>query len=311
MEALERALRELTAEGTLSDEQATAVRNRMAEETARHRPRVGEAVGYLGGALAVVSALVLASQFWADLRAPAQVAVLALTGLALWAAGRWVAGDRGAPGDRLAGLLWLLSAVAMASAAGVAADGARVNEAVVWLAAGSAAAAWGLPLWRARTGALQQLPVFGGVVVAVLAGLEVAARGSLQEAGGVMLWVLGLAWAVLAWGGIVRPLRTGSVLGGLAVLAGAQWLAFESSGPGLALGAVTAIALLALATLTAQPVLLALGTAGVALFLPQILDAAFPGVISGPALTFVAGVVLLAGGLTTIRAAQRGHSDAR
>lgn len=311
MEPLERALEALTVEGTLSQEQAAAVRARTAEEASRRRPRVGEAIGYLGGALAVVSALALASQFWADLQTTAQVAALVLTGLALWAGGRWVAGDRGSAGDRLAGLLWLLSAVAMAGAAGVAADGARADETVTLLATGGAAVAWGLPLWRIRTGALQQLPVFGGVVLAVLAGLEEVNRGGLAEAGGIMLWVIGLVWAVLAWGTLVRPLRTGYVLGCLAVLAGAQWLAFDSPGAGLTLGAVTAVALLAAATLTAQPVMLGLGTAGVALFLPQILDTAFPDAIGGPAATFVAGVVLLAGGLTTIRAAQRGRSDAR
>lgn len=311
MESLERALGALTAEGTLSDEQAAAVRARMAEETSRRRPRVGEAIGYLGVGLAVVSALALASQFWADLRVTAQVSMLVLTGLALWAGGRWVTGERGSPGDRLAGLLWLLSAVAMAGAAGVAADGARANGTVALLATGSAAAAWGLPLWRARTGALQQLPVFGGIALGVLAGLEEVTGGGLAEAGGVMLWVIGLAWAALAWGTLVQPRRTGYVLGGLAVLAGAQWLAFDWRGAGLALGAVTAVALLAVATLTAQPVLLGLGTAGVALFLPQILDAAFPGAIGGPAATFIAGVVLLAGGLTTIRTAQRGRGNAR
>ncbi|MGH8897039.1 MAG: hypothetical protein ACRDZ4_08470 [Egibacteraceae bacterium] len=311
MESLERALGMLKAEGTLSDEQAAAVRARMAEEASRRRPRVGEAIGYLGGALAVVSALALASQFWADLQVTAQVSMLVLTGLALWAGGRWVAGEGGSPGDRLAGLLWLLSAVAMAGAAGVAADGARANGTVALLAAGSAAVAWGLPLWCARTGALQQLPVFGGIALAVLSGLEEVTRGGLAEAGGVMLWVIGLAWAMLAWGTLVRPRRTGYVLGGLAVLAGAQWLAFDSRGAGLALGAVTAVALLAVATLTAQPVLLGFGTAGVVLFLPQILDAAFPGAISGPAATFIAGVVLLAGGLTTIRTAQRGRGNAR
>lgn len=310
MEPLERALEALTAEGALSDEQAAAVRARLAKEASRRRPRVGEAIGYLGGALAAASALALTSQFWADLRTVAQVAVLALTGLALWGGGRWVAGDRGAPGDRLAGLLWLLSAVAMAGAAGVAADGARADEAVVWLATGGAAAAWGLPLWRARAGALQQLPVFGGLVVAVLAGLEIT-RGSLDQAGGVVLWVTGLVWAVLTWGTLVRPLRTGYALGGLAVLAGAQWLALDLRGAGLALGAVTAVALLVAAVLTAQPVTLGLGTAGVALFLPQILDAAFPDAIGGPVLTFVAGVLLLADGLATIRTAQRGRDHAR
>ncbi|MGH8904127.1 MAG: hypothetical protein ACRDYA_21210 [Egibacteraceae bacterium] len=311
MEPLERALEALTVEGVLSDEQAAAVRARAAEEASRRQPRGGEAIGCLGGALAVVSALALASQFWADLQTIAQVAALLLTGLALWAGGRWAVGDRGSGGDRLAGLLWLLSAVAMAAAVGVTADGARADETVALLATGSAAVAWGLPLWCARTGVLQQLPVFAGVVLAVLAGLEEVSRGGFAEAGGIVLWVIGLVWAVLAWGTLVRPLRTGYVLGCLAVLTGAQWLAFDSPAAGLALGAVTAVALLAAATLTAQPVMLGLGTAGVALFLPQILDAAFPDAIGGPAATFVAGVALLAGGLTTIRTAQRGRSNAR
>lgn len=311
MEPLERALKALTREGTLSEEVAAAIRTRTAEEASRHRPRAGEAIGYLGGALAVVSALALASQFWADLQTSAQVAVLALTGLALWAGGRWVSSERGSPGDRLAGVLWLSSAVAMAGAAGVAADGYLVDETVVWLATGGAAIAWSLPLWRARTGALQQLPVFAGIVLTVLAGLKQVTGGSLQEAGGIMLWTLGLAWAVLAWGTLVRPLRTGYALGGLTALAGAQWLAFYSRGVGLALGPVTAVVLLAAAAPTAQPVMLGLGTAGMALFLPQILDAAFPDAIGGPALTFVVGVVLLTGGLVTIRTAQRGRSHAR
>jgi hypothetical protein len=311
MESLDRALKALTGEGALSEELAAAIRTRTTEEASRHRPRAGEAIGYLGGALAMVSALVLASQFWADLQTSAQVAVLALTSLALWAGGRWVAGERGSPGDRLAGVLWLLSAVAMAGAAGVAADGYRVDETLIWLATGAAALTWSLPLWRARTGALQQLPVFAGVVLTVLAGLEHLIGGGLQDAGGIMLWTLGLVWSVLAWGTLVQPLRTGYALGSLTVLAGAQWLAFDSRGAGLALGAVTAVTLLAAAAPTAQPVMLGLGTAGMALFLPQILDVAFPNAISGPVLTFVVGVVLLAGGLVTVRTAQRGHSHAR
>jgi hypothetical protein len=311
MDELERVLDRLVADGSLTAEQADAVRAGVAGERTRRRPRIGEALGFLGGTVAVVSALALASQFWADLRVGAQVALLVLTGVALLAAGRWAGPRQESAAGRLAGLLWALAVLALAAAVWVGLEPRPgTSDAVAWLATGLAAIAVGVPLWRMRVGALQQLPVLGGVLTALLGGLDAALSTGFESAAGLVVWTVGCVWAVHAEGRWLAPRRAGLVLGAVTALIGAQFLSATDRGLGLTLAALTVAALLAAAVRVSEAVLLGLGTAGAAVFLPQILDAVFPDAIGGPAITFVVGVLLLAGGLAMARMT-KGAGDER
>jgi hypothetical protein len=54
-------------------------------------PVVVELVGYLGGALAAVGAVLLAARFWQELATWSRLALLGVVAVALWGAGAMVA----------------------------------------------------------------------------------------------------------------------------------------------------------------------------------------------------------------------------
>jgi hypothetical protein len=91
------------------------------------------------------------------------------------------------------------------------------------------------------------------------------------------------------------------------VLVGAQILGFSYETAGMLLGLATSGALLVASRPVSQPLLVAAGSIGLVLFVPQSLSLWFPGSINAPAAVFVAGVVLLGGALATIRASRATH----
>jgi hypothetical protein len=110
----------MAAEGLLTQDQTTAI---LAAEHAR-APRppaptrpvsvMAELLGYLGGILAIIGAVLLAARFWQDLASWTRLTLLGLVAAALWAAGAMVHEHADPALWRLRGVLWLLSSGAVA-----------------------------------------------------------------------------------------------------------------------------------------------------------------------------------------------------
>lgn len=295
---VEEHLQQWLRAGVVSAEQAERIRAH--EQTAasggpRHS-RVAEALGYVGGTLALVALLVVVEEFWADLEVWAQAGLLGLLTALLLGAGAWIRSSDEPAVARLASVLWFLSAGAFAFLVKVVADdGLEWAHETTTFAVGAGTAVYGGVLWWWRRTALQQLALGAGVLTALVGGLELREGLVDDPFVGVAVWGLGVIWALLSWGEIMVPRRTGFALGALAALGGAQALAVSDfTGWGLALGLMTAAALIAASVAVGEVVLLALGAVGAFAFVAQTVFRYFGDTVGVPLALFIVGLALVA-----------------
>jgi uncharacterized membrane protein len=307
MDELERMLRRWEASGIITAAQAEEIRRH--ETSARPKPRIpliAEALGYLGAALVLSAALALAAQLWSDLAVAVRITVLlAVTALLLLAG--WSIRTSVEPAfRRLASFLWLAAVAGVGFLADVVASDALDIETGFSIAIGIAMTSLAAALWLLRRTAPQLVGVFAGLAF-LIAGISDILGG--DDAFGILLWVVGVIALVSARLEFVSPERTAYALSSIAVLVGAQWAAFEffsdTQGWGLALGLASALALQGLSVAWRSLVLLALGSAGVLMFVPQIVDEYFGDDIGGTTALLVSGVALLAVALVAVRLRDR------
>lgn len=297
------------AEAILEHEAARPVAESAAleaTEPAVHHPSsrfpvVAEALGYLGGALALTGLVLVLVHYWPDLALAGRLA-LSGAGAAALVGGGFAVRDQADPAlVRLRAFLWLLSSAATAVFVGVLVTEGRdlADEVVVaWCAAAIAVQSGLLWWWRDRP--VQQLAALAALAVAVGTGASYAAG---ELAGGLTLWVLGLAYLAL---GLTR--RTPAVP--LTELAASITLLFgaiqvisdsDSMGAGLLMLLVTVVGLLGTVSTTRSelgPVdRLALGVPAVLVGLQAVPStlvyfAQESGVVTG-LLTWVGGAALI------------------
>jgi hypothetical protein len=274
------------------------------EPAVPRRAFVAEAMGYVGAILVIAAGSTITAQFWADLAPWAHASLLGVLAVVLLAAGGVVQGEAGTPAGRMRSVLWLLAVVAVGGTAAVVADELLdLREAESALAAFGPATAVAIVLWWRLPRSLQQVAVVAGIV-----GTATAALGTfdlaLEELGGLLVWALGIAWLALAWGGLVRPVPTGYVLGAVLALLGPLMVAGMAGRGGLVLGLVTAGALVATSVPARHTVLLWLGVVGLFLYLPRIVLEFFGDQIGAPVALLVSGTVLLGIALWAARVRQ-------
>lgn len=206
--------------------------------------QVVEVVAYLGAALVLAAGSLLALDTWSSLGLGGQVALLAVVTLVLGVGGAGVAlTERGTARReprhdtrrRLAGALLTGAALAAGGLVAVVlergldvsyADGPGGTDLVAlatWLVVLGAAAV-GYRLAPTAFGLVVALGSAVGVVASLLAGLDGTAG---TVALGLALVGLGLGTLVLAERRVVHEASLARVLGGLLVLAGAQWPVLE------------------------------------------------------------------------------------
>lgn len=309
-------LREAVARGIITEQQARRITDIEAEapesptvhEAGWVRPLVAEAVGYVGGALALLATAILVQRFWADLPAWGRVALLAATAAGLLTAGVLVR-VRVGPLDRLRGFLWLLSAVGVGGAVAVGlSEYTALRESELMLVVGVLVACYGLVLWMVRRASLQQLVVFAAALTAVAAGIGVA-EPSWVDVTGLVVWMIGTVWASAAWAGLIRPRRTGLLVGAAAAVLGPMTVPDDRYGWILVIGLVTAGLLIAVSVPAHETVLLALGIVGVVAYVPRMVFQYFGDTLGAPISLLITGVVLVAVALTVARRRPRRHGD--
>jgi hypothetical protein len=293
-------LRHWVHDGLITTEQAESMRSDLpaaqpvpARRAAHVAPLVGEALGYLGGVLVIVALGLVAGRYWSELSTAGRLVVTGATTVLLLVAGAAAPRRRGGAGARLGAVLWLAAAVGLAAFLGLAgaeAFGWREEAVATFAAGGAALLASGL--WYLHRHPILHLAVLAGTVAAVTAATTLLTDSVLLP--GVAAWGTGLAWALLAWGGLLPPRRLGVVLGAAVTTVAALAIAPESWGSVLAVATVAA--LVVVAVLMRDLVLLAVATLGALAILPIVVVQFFPGVLA-------AGMVLLAVGLLLVGAA--------
>ncbi|MBL8926075.1 MAG: hypothetical protein JNM77_07535 [Pseudonocardia sp.] len=327
-ELLDRAV----AAGILNTDQVAAVAALDARPAARRGAVLAEVLGYVGGALAVVAALFLGAELWAELGPWPRVSLLAAVAVAGLVGGASLAGRAGAPG-RLGGFLWAAAVVAVAGTAGVWADGlADVAPGTAALVAAGAALVAAAVLWWWRPAVLQHIATFVAAAATLLTALDRIGDGAFDW-GGPLLWGFGLAWLAASAlppaqrlhesapggndepaagagrsparaGGIWAPAEPGWVLGALAVVVGPL---FAQSGRAawLVVGSLGAAALVVAGVRARRPWVAAVGVGGVFVSVPLAVAELFDARL-GPLVGILAvGLALVAAAVVLTRRAAR------
>ena len=288
------------AEGVITTEQAARMRADLGPAARpRDRSLAIEALAYLGSALMVVAALLLASEYWSSLTTAGHLVLLGLTAGVLVLGGLAVPDRLGAVGVRLRAVLWLAACAVTAGFLGVLGDealGWYGQDLALLVFAGTTVLA-ALLWWRSPT-ILQQ-----AALVAGLCGTAGSA-GLGDHLPGVAVWGVGAVWFLLGWVGLVRPRWTASLLGGIALLIGAG-LTTPTSG-GIVLGLATAAALVVIAVRSHDLVVLGLGGWGALQFVPIAVNQWFPGQLAVAIALLVVGAVLVTAALWVAR--RRAHT---
>lgn len=282
--------------------QAVLAAERVREPGGRRLP-VTEALGYLGGLLALSGAVTLGIQYWREVPTAGRLGLFALVAAATWLVGARIADGAEPALIRLRGALWFASSAAAAALAGqVAGDVAHARESVVWLAAGAAAAVQAGLLWRMRDRPAQHL--------ACLAGVLVAAGGAAGIAGGpaavgLVVAAVGAAWVAAGWLAVLPPPVLALVGGGVAVLAGAGITAADWSDAAPLLGLAVAAVFVAVGVATVRTPLTVVGLVGGFGYLPWTIGHFFADSLGVPLAMLVCGVALLAVTLVVLRRTSR------
>jgi uncharacterized membrane protein len=138
------------AEGIITAEQAAQMGDGAGVRVelpgrSRRKSVVVEALGYLGGAIVVVSSLIIGARYWGEVGTGSRLTVLGCAALGLLVAGAGVPARMAAMGDRLRSVLWLASTVAFAcflTVLAVDAFGLSAPDVTLLVAAGPAGTRW-------------------------------------------------------------------------------------------------------------------------------------------------------------------------
>jgi hypothetical protein len=283
------------AAGLISEEQSRAIEVfEQAQLAGRPAPRVApviEALAYVGGALLAVGAGMLVGQVWSDLGIGGRVGVLASAAVVAGVAGA-VVGESDAVTWRLRGFLWALSTAGTVAAAGLFAyEVLDLTGEPVALAAAGAGTIESALCWRLRDRPLQHLLTFAGLAVSI--GVAIAWAGGDGGVIGLALWLLGAAWAWLAWQHRVPPAVVGFPLGAALTLVACGIVGSQIEWLAPLLGLATAAAWVGAGVALSEPLVLAPGVVGVFVFLPWALGYYFGDSFGAPAIAMLSGALLL------------------
>lgn len=306
---LDAQIRDWVTEGIITEAQAARIRDRARvpvtetrEPATQRATGVGgaelrsyavEALGYLGGLLVVIAAMLLANLYWGDLTVGARVAILGGAAVGLVAAGSLAPADRGNAWSRLRSVLWAAATVAVAGTAAV-----FVDEVLEWqetdmaLAVSVAATVAAALLWRAHRVALQQIVFMVGAMIVAGTAMDELFDGDWEI--GVGIWAVALAWVVLGATQRLRPREMAMPLGALGMIFGASGTMTYDAGIVLALLTVAGVVLVAVLA-RALP-MLGVGAVGTLMIVPRAVNEWFPGELTAPfvLLGIGGGLVVLA-----------------
>ncbi len=212
----------------------------------RRIPAVAEALGYLGGMLAVIGLLLVVAQYWPDMATASRLLLSGVATVALLAAGFASPEATDPAWARLRWFLWLAGTVTAALFAGVLTlDGLEVADETVALACAGTVTMLSLVLWRGHERPVQQLTTLAGAVVAVGTFFAVV---STTGVAGVAVWLAGAALLAVGLRRVIPTTTVVTVLvGAVALLAGAALMVNPWPGVGLLLVVASGLGLLALA----------------------------------------------------------------
>jgi len=302
---LNQQLERWLADGIITAEQAEQMRlsavgsppaasSEPAEE--KRIPIVTEILGYVGAALAMWAVLFLVSEFWGNLTDWAQASLFGALALVFMAAGSALLDAEEPALGRLSSVLWAASVIALGGALYVLFDPiAGLSIDTTWTLVGAIAAVVGGLMLRRQTSVAQHVVFFAGVTTALMSLLYVGLEPELFVFGFVA-WGIGLVWIMVTRAGVLAPPTVGIVLGAIAMLYGAQMVAFEGEIEtfGVLLGVVTAALFATAGIVMRERLAIVLGGIGIFWFVPQAMFHFFGETFGGMFGLFVSGLAIVA-----------------
>jgi len=266
-------------------------------------PVVAEALGYVGGALALAAVITLLVRFWAPLGPYGHVGVGVVLALAGLVGGFTLERASGDAAKRLSQFLLAAGVVGVGVAAGFATQrivqADAFNEWAWFVGMAAAAIAGGIVWWRRRTG-LQHI-VFGcSVASSALLVLPLLPVEAYEWGAGATLLFVGLVWGALSLRDLLEPRVVGLSLAALGIAGGIEMMVVSGS-PMLRwamwLGALTCVALIWAGSRLDEMGVLGVGTVALMLFSGQLVYS-YLGFGAGTAIALIAvGFALLGAGV--------------
>ena len=259
---------------------------------ARRAPLAAEALGYIGGALAIVAGFSVVPMLWPGIPTGAELALAAVAATAFWAAGAVLRTDGEPAFRRLRAVLWLLSTASLAAFVGVvAAQLWDLGATTAGLVTAAVVTVYAVLLWWRTRAVLQHLAMFAGTAVVAGTGIASLAPGSGAWGPGLAVWAVSVLWGTASHRGYLVPVTAGYVAAGIGLLTGAQMTMQTAAGHGLALATVAG--LLAAGVVLRRVLLLGLGAVGIVVMVPQTATRYLPTSAAAPLAVFVVGLSLL------------------
>ena len=258
-----------------------------------------EALGYIGGVVVVVAALVFGFQVWDDLGTVTQLSLVGGAAAVLLVAGAAVRPSAGEVGVRMRSVLWLAAtATTCGFLALLGADVLGVDDSRIGSFTTVGATVVAAMFWLVHRSVVQQVAAMGCAVGA--AASVVAAFSASRTLPGLGAWCVGVVWAILAWGGVLAYRRVGLTLGAVAALVGAMITVPNDAGMVLAL--VTALSVVGVAVWFRDLVLMAVGVLGALNALLAAVSTWWPETLAAPLILLVVGLALV---VTAVHVARR------
>jgi uncharacterized membrane protein len=296
-------------EGVITAEQAARIRDDVGPDVVvqtSHRPSSArtslavEALGYLGGVIAVVATMLITARYWEQISTTGRLALVGGTALVLVAAGRLIPGRAGGVGDRLRSVLWLAATAALAGFLGLLGNEVLdLADLDVFLMTSAGTAAAAAVLWSVNRSLLQQIAM--AVTLMITAAAAIADFVTTDGLPGVGVWAVAAAWGLLGWRDLLAPRRGVQCMGAAGMVVGAMLTMPYDAGIVLALG--TAALLVVLSLVMRDLILLGIGAVGALQVLPVMVNEWFPDTVAAPLALLAVGIVLVA---VAIRIARHG-----
>ena len=210
----------------------------------RRLPAVAEALGYLGGVLAIVGLTLLVARYWTMMATGWKLMLSGGVAAVLGFIGGAVPESKDAAFARLRGFVWLASMAASGLFAGVAVhDGWGITRAQsIALSVSVAVTVVGAAMWQLRDRFLQQMVTLVALVVgAATATSEFASSGFV----GIVVAAIGAVLIASAWWRRMSLSRLNVTVGAAAILAAGLIMRTDWMAGGLTFSLMTSLVMLA------------------------------------------------------------------
>ncbi len=286
-------------EGLLSATQASAIREYEGQPSTGRPTAVLEVLGYVGAVFVLVAGLLLVVDLWPDLSRAARVGLAGSAAAVLIGAGLVVSRAEHPRIRRVGSTLLLLALVPTGVAVGLIVE-SNIDEEAAVMAGFAAASIVGFVLYaRDRRSVAQHAGLFLSAMGTVLFAVVII-DDVLDWVPGLMLFLAGVAWMVLASFEIVIPRSFGEAAGAVVALFASLTvvgsLTFEEGGTGiiaLSLAIVMALAAIGFGVARDRILVVVAGMAGLIVYVPWLVNEALGDNVGAPIALLVAGSLLI------------------